>query len=144
MRDKCKVMLKIFIKKYIATFFIILCTCSCAGAQTFVVTDLNLPDNLPEKRVQKAREEAIGNEVYLLFSDNDVRMTAQFKKSEFGSIILQKIGDNLYRAEEGQDVVDLELSTIFSYIKSCKISIYDKKRSGSSMVWSGTIILKRK
>ena len=58
--------------------------------------------------------------------------------------MLQKIGDSLYRGEDGREVFDLELNTLFSYIKSCKITIYDKKHSGSSMVWSGTMILKRK
>ena len=139
-----KTMLTTCIKKYIATIFIIMLTCSCASAQTFVVTDIAAPDNIPEKHVQEAREKVIGTEVYLLFSDNDVRMTAKPKGEKAESIVLQKIGDSLYRGEDGREVFDLELNTLFSYIKSCKITIYDKKHSGSSMVWSGTMILKRK
>ena len=119
-------------------------TCSCASAQTFVVTDIAAPDNIPEKHVQEAREKVIGTEVYLLFSDNDVRMTAKPKGGKAESMVLQKIGDDLYRGEDGHEVLDLELNTLFSYIKSCKITIYDKKHSGSSMVWTGTITLKRK
>lgn len=140
----CKAMLKIFIKKYVATIFTIMFTCSCASAQTFVVTDIIAPDNISEKRVQEVRKKNIGKEVCLLFSDNDVRMTAKFKSEKTESMVLQKIGDNLYRGENGREVFDLELSTIFSYIKSCKITVYNKRSSGSSMVWDGTISLKRK
>ncbi len=88
----------------------------------------------------------MGKYIILLFSDKDVRMTIKPSKGEKAeSIILQKIGNNLYREEDGSgDVVDLELNTILGYIRSCKITVYDKKRSGSSTVWSGTIILKRK
>ncbi len=137
-------MLTICIKKYIATIFVIMLTCSCASAQTFVVTDIAAPDNIPEKHVQEAREKVIGTEVYLLFSDNDVRMTAKPKGEKTESMVLQKISDDLYRGEDGREVFDLELNTLFSYIKSCKFTIYDKKHSGSSMVWAGTITLKRK
>ena len=137
-------MLTICVKKYIATIFVIMLTCSCASAQTFVVTDIAAPDNIPEKHVQEAREKVIGTEVYLLFSDNDVRMTAKPKGGKAESMVLQKIGDDLYRGEDRHEVFDLELNTLFSYIKSCKITIYDKKHSGSSMVWTGTITLKRK
>ena len=138
-------MLTIRIKKYIAVIFLVMLTCSsCTNAQTFVVTDIAVPDNIPERHVQEAREKVIGTEVYLLFSDNDVRMTAKPKGEKAESMVLQKIGDDLYRGEDGPEVLDLELNTIFSYIRSCKITIYDKKRSSSSMVWSGTITLKRK
>lgn len=139
-----KIMLTICIKKYIATIFVIMLTCSCTSEQTFIVTDIAAPDNIPEKRVQEAREKVIGTEVYLLFSDNDVRMTAKPKGEKAESMVLQKISDDLYRGEDGREVFDLELNTLFSYIKSCKITIYDKKHSGSSMVWSGTITFKRK
>lgn len=54
-------------------------TCSYSNAQTFVVADIVVPDNLPEKRIKEARERFVGTEVYLLFSDNDVRMTAKPK-----------------------------------------------------------------
>lgn len=125
----------------------IMLTSSCTNAQTFVVTDIVAPDNIPEKLVQEGREKIIGTEVYLLFSDNDVRMTAKPKGEKIESIILQKIGDNLYRGEDdgGRDVYDLELNTFLGYIRSCKIICYDKKRSdSSSMVWCGTMILERK
>ena len=137
-------MLTICVKKYIATIFVIMLTCSCASAQTFVVTDIAAPDNIPEKHVQEAQKKVVGTEVYLLFSDNDVRMTAKPKGEKAESMVLQKIGDDLYRGEDRHEVFDLELNTLFSYIKSCKITIYDKKHSGSSMVWTGTITLKRK
>ena len=145
MRDRNKIMLTIRIQKYMAIIFIVILTCSsCTNEQTFVVADIATPDNIPEKHVQEAREKVIGTEVYLLFSDNDVRMTAKPKGEKAESMVLQKIGDDLYRGEEGREVLDLELNTLFSYIKSCKITIYDKKYSGSSMVWAGTMILKRK
>ena len=140
-------MLTICIKKYIATIFVIMLTCSCTSDQTFIVTDIAAPDNIPEKHVQEAREKVIGTEVYLLFSDNDVRMTIKPKGEKAESIILQKIGDDLYRGEEdgGLDVLDLELNTFLGYIRSCKIVVYDKEHSDdSSMVWDGTMILKRK
>ena len=140
-----KIMLTIRIKKFITVIFTIMLTCSsCTNAQTFVVTDIAAPDNIPEKHIQEARKKVIGTEVYLLFSDNDVRMTAKPKGEKAESMVLQKIGDDLYRGEDGHEVLDLELNTIFSYIRSCKITIYDKKHSGSSMVWGGTITLKRK
>lgn len=122
----------------------IMLTSSCTNAQTFVVTDIVAPDNIPEKIIQEGREKIIGTEVYLLFSDNDVRMTAKPKGEKTESMVLQKISDDLYRGEDGREVFDLELNTLFSYIKSCKFTIYDKKHSGSSMVWAGTITLKRK
>lgn len=131
-------------KKYVVAVFTIMFICSCTNAQTFIVTDIAAPDNIPEKHVQEAREKVIGTEVYLLFSDNDVRMTAKPKGEKAESMVLQKISDDLYRGEDGGEVFDLELNTLFSYIKSCKFTIYDKKHSGSSMVWNGTMILKRK
>ena len=134
----------IHIKKYVVAVLAIIFICSCTNAQTFVVTDIAAPDNIPEKHVQEAQKKVVGTEVYLLFSDNDVRMTAKPKGGKAESMVLQKIGDDLYRGEDGHEVLDLELNTLFSYIKSCKITIYDKKHSGSSMVWAGTMILKRK
>ena len=134
----------IFFKRYIAAIFVIMLTCSYSNAQTFVVADIVVPDNLPEKRIKEARERFVGTEVYLLFSDNDVRMTAKPKGKKAESMLLKKIGNNLYRGEENYEVLDLELNTLLYYIKSCKITIYDKKRTGSSMVWSGSLILKRK
>lgn len=101
--------------------------CSCTNSQTFVINDIAVPDNIPEKHVQELRENVIGTYVYLLFSDNDVRVTSKTKWEKTESIVLQKIGDNLYRGENGREVLDLELNTVFSYIKSCKITIYDKK-----------------
>ena len=74
-------------------------------------------------------------------------MTIKPKGEKAESIILQKIGDDLYRGEEdgGLDVLDLELNTFLGYIRSCKIVVYDKEHSDdSSMVWDGTMILKRK
>ena len=139
-----KTMRTIHIKKYVVAVLAIIFICSCTNAQTFVVTDIAAPDNIPEKHVQEAQKKVIGTEVYLLFSDNDVRMTAKPKGEKAESMVLQKIGDDLYRGEDGHEVLDLELNTLFSYIKSCKITIYDKKHSGSSMVWAGTMILKRK
>lgn len=146
MRDKSNTMQTINFKKCVVAVFTIMFICSCTNAQTFVVTDIATPDNIPEKYVQEAREKVIGTEVYLLFSDNDVRMTAKPKGEKAESIILQKIGDGLYRGEEegSGDMVDLELNTILGYIKSCKITVYGKKHSDSSMVWGGTITLKRK
>ena len=137
-------MLTICIKKFITTIFVIMLTYSCISAQTFFVTDITAPDDIPEKVVQESKEKVLGTEVYLLFSDNDVRMTAKPKGEKAESMVLQKIGDDLYRGGDGSEVFDLELNTVFSYIKSCKITIYDKKHHSSSMVWGGTMILKRK
>lgn len=134
----------IHLKKYIAVIFVAMLTYSCANAQTFVVADIVVPDNVPEKHVQEVRKTVIGTEIYLLFSDNDVRMTAKPKGKKTESMILKKMGDNLYRGENGCDMLDLELNTIWGYIRSCKITTYDKKSSSSSMVWSGTMTLKRK
>lgn len=142
-----KTMRIIHIKKYVVAASTIMFMCSCTNVPTFVVTDIAAPDNIPEKHVQEAREKVIGTEVYLLFSDNDVRMTIKPKGEKAESIILQKIGDDLYRGEEdgGLDVLDLELNTFLGYIRSCKIVVYDKEHSDdSSMVWDGTMILKRK
>lgn len=139
-----KTMQKNKFKNYVVAVFTIMFICSCTNSQTFVINDIAVPANIPEKHVQELRENVIGTYVYLLFSDNDVRVTSKTKWEKTESIVLQKIGDNLYRGENGREVLDLELNTVFSYIKSCKITIYDKKKSGSSMIWSGTIILKRK
>lgn len=144
MRGISKIMHSHFIKKHGAIIFTIILMYSCTNAQTFVVTDIVVPDNIPEKYVQERREKIIGTEVYLLFSDNDVRMTVRPKGEKARSIILQKIGDDLYRGEDGRDVFDLELKTFFSYIKSCKVTMYDRKSSSSLMVWGGTIIVERK
>ena len=140
-----KIMQTIRIQQYMAIIFIFILTCSsCTKEQTFVVADIATPDNIPEKHVQEAREKVIGTEVYLLFSDSDVRMTAKPKGEKAESMVLQKISDDLYRGEEGREVLDLELNAVFNYIRSCKITIYEKKRYSSSMVWAGTMILKRK
>lgn len=133
-----------YIKKYIITIFTIMLTCSCSNEQTFIVMDIIAPDNIPKKHIQEARKTIIGTKIHLLFSDNDVRMTIKIKEKKTESIVLQKIGENLYREEDGPEVFDLELKTIFGYVKSCKVTIYDKKRASSSMVWDGTMILKRK
>lgn len=141
-------MLTIRIKKYITTIFIVMLMCSsCTNAQTFVVTDIIAPDYIPEKAIQETKNKIMGIEYNLLFSDKDVRMTMKPPTSEkVESFLLQKIGDGLYRGEEegSGDMVDLELNTILGYIKSCKITVYGKKHSDSSMVWRGTVILKRK
>lgn len=132
-------------KKYVVAVLTILFMCSCTDAQTFVITDIVAPDNISKENVQKTRKKFIGKEINLLFSDNDVRMTIKIKDDKTESILLQKISDDLYRGEEdGGDVFDLELNTVFSYITSCQFTIYDKKRTGSSMIWGGTIVLKRK
>lgn len=139
------IMLTIQTQKYMAIIFTVMLICSsCTNAQTFIITDIVFPDNIPEKYVQEVREKIIRTEVYLLFSYNDVRMTVKTKGEKAESMVLQKIGDNLYRAEDGGEVFDLELNTVFNYIKSCKITIYDKKKYSSSMVWNETITLKRK
>ena len=65
--------------------------CSCTSAQTFVVTDIAAPDNIPEKHIQEAREKVIGTEFYLLFSDNDVRITAKPKGEQAESIVWPKV-----------------------------------------------------
>lgn len=140
----CKTMPVICIQKYVVVIFAILLTYSCTSAETFVVTDIVAPDNISEKHLQEVRNKVIGTEVYLLFSDNDVRMTVKPEGENAESIVLQKIGDDLYRGKDGYEEFDLELNTILGYIKSCKITIYDKKRSGSSMVWNGAMTLKRK
>lgn len=143
-----KTMQTIHIPKYVTIIFIVILTCtSCTNEQTFVVTDFVTPDYIPQKAVQETKDKIMGVEYSLLFSNKDVRMTMKPPTSEkVESFLFQKIGDGLYRVEEegSGDVVDLELNTILGYIKSCKIIIYDRKHSNSSMVWSGTVILKRK
>ena len=101
---------------------------------------------MPEKKVQEQQEriKKIINEVevYLLFSDNDVRMTFKTKNETSESIILQKIGYDLYRGKEDgiHETMDLKLNTIFGFIRSCEIMVYEKR----SMVWGFTCVLKRK
>ena len=114
----------------------------CTNSSTFIVTDIVAPNNIPEKKVQEAKDKVIGAEVRMLFSDNDVRLTI-YIKGESESILMQKVGDNLYRSDNGSDVVDLELNTIFGFIKSAKIAEYDKGHN-DYMDWGGTIILERK
>ena len=118
-------------------------TYSCSDTQAFVITDIVAPDNISEEHIQEAREKFLGTEVHLLFSDNDVRIIVKPRGEKTESMILQKIGGDLYRGGDGHDVIDLELETIFSYIKSGKITMYDKE-SDSSSIWNGTIILERK
>lgn len=145
MRDIDKIMLTIYAQKYMTIIFILILMCSsCTNEQTFIITDIVVSDNIPERHVQEVRKKIIRTEVHLLFSYNDVRVTVKTKGDKTESMVLQKIGDNLYRGENGGEVLDLELNTVFDYIKSCKINIYDKKESGSLMVWNGTITLKRK
>ncbi len=145
MRDIDKIMLTIYAQKYMTIIFILILMCSsCTNEQTFIITDIVVSDNIPERHVQEVRKKIIRTEVHLLFSYNDVRVTVKTKGDKTESMVLQKIGDNLYRGENRGEVLDLELNTVFDYIKSCKINIYDKKESGSLMVWNGTITLKRK
>lgn len=145
MRDIDKIMLTIYAQKYMTIIFILILMCSsCTNEQTFIITDIVVSDNIPERHVQEVRKKIIRTEVHLLFSYNDVRVTIKTKGDKTESMVLQKIGDNLYRGENRGEVLDLELNTVFDYIKSCKINIYDKKESGSLMVWNGTITLKRK
>lgn len=132
------------IKNRVIAIFLILAISSCTKGGTFVVTDIVVPDNLSETRIQEIRDKVIGTEVFLLFSDNDVRMTAMPKEGKSQSMILQKIGENLYRGTNKNEMLELELNTFFYYIKSCKISIYDIPVSGTSMVWDGTMILSQK
>lgn len=134
----------IFIKKYAIVFLTVLFVISCTNAQTFAVTEIIAPDNISEKHIQEVRKKVIGTEVSLLFSDSDVRMTIKSKGEKAESIILQKIGDGLYRGGDEREVLDLELNTVLGYTKSCKITAYVKKHSDSSSVWNGTMILERK
>lgn len=115
-------------------------------AQQFVATDIIPPNELSEQKIQNMRKEVIGVEINLLFSDNDVRLTMKPKKGKTESYLLSKIGSNLYRLDDhsGNEVVELELNTTLGYIRSCKLSVYDKKRKSSSMVFNGAIIFKRK
>ncbi len=115
----------------------------CTNSSTFIVTDIVAPDNFLEKEVQEAKDKVIGAEVRMLFSDNDVRLTISIKE-ESESFLMQKVGDNLYRIDDGSDVMDLELNTIFGFIKSAKIAAYDKRHNKDYMDWGGTIILERK
>jgi hypothetical protein len=134
----------IFIKKYAIVFLTVLFVISCTNAQIFVVTEIIAPDNISEKHIQEVRKKVIGTEVSLLFSDSDVRMTIKSKGKKAESIILQKIGDGLYRGGDEREVLDLELNTVLGYTKSCKITAYVKKHSDSSSHWNGTMILERK
>lgn len=120
-----------------ATLFAVMLTCLCANAQTFIVSDIVFSNNMKESEIQEKRKEAIGVEVNLLFSDNDVRVTFITKEGA-ESMILQKIGGNLYRHQEKRSCDDLELNTILGYIRSCKLSAYEDGK------WLGTAILKRK
>ena len=144
-------MLTIRIKKYITIIFIVILTCSsCSDGQTFVIDKVvfsdELLDEMSEKEIQEQQEQikrAINEvEVYLLFSDNDVRMTFKTKNETAEPMILQKIGDNLYRGKEDgiHETVDLKLNTIFGFIRSCEMMVYEKR----SMVWGLTCFLKRK
>lgn len=142
--EQSKSMKNIFVKKYAVLIYTVLLTCSCTNEHTFTVSDVRASSNLSEEHIQETREQLIGTEVNLLFSDNDVRIIVNPQNKETESMILQKIGHDLYRGNDGADVIDLELNSILGYIRSCKISAYDKKNSGSSMIWCGTIFLKRK
>lgn len=71
-----------FFKKCAVVAFVMMLMCSCGGnEQGFVAADILFPDDMSEKRIQKARDEVMGTEVYLLFSDNDVRMTIKPNRS---------------------------------------------------------------
>ena len=120
-----------------ATLFAVMLTCLCANAQTFIVSDIVFSNNMKESEIQEIREEAIGVEANLLFSDNDVRVTL-ISKERADSRILRKIAGNLYRLQEKGGCYDLELNTILGYISSCKLSRYEDGK------WLETIILKRK
>ena len=139
-----KTMRAMFLKKCVTAAFAMMFMCSCGGdEQKFVAADTLFPDDMSEKRIQKARDEIMETEVYLLFSDDDVRMTIKPKGDKVGAMILQKIGDDLYRGKDEHNVFDLELNTLLGHIKSCKLTVY-KEYSGSSMEWKGTVIFKRK
>ena len=121
----------------------IMFTSSCTDQLTFVVTDVEAPSDMSEKRVQRMRDEVVLTEVNLLLSDNYVRLNTNFRDDETETIILQKIDDELYRADSGSKVVELELNTVFGYVRSCEITLYGKY-SGSSMERKWTMILERK
>lgn len=129
--------------KVLWLFMAIMFTSSCTDQLTFVVTDIETPSDMSEWRVQKIRDDVELREVNLLFSDNDVRMTAKFGDKGTRSVILQKIGDDLYRGEDGY-VYDLELNIVLGYISSCKLTVFDKDRYNSSMKLVVTMTLKRK
>lgn len=141
--DICKTMPTIHIPKYMALIFMVtFMFSSCTNEYTFVVTDIVFPDNISENNVQKEKERSIGAKVNLLFSDKDVRMTANLNNGKTQSMILKEVGNDLYRGEGGGNILELELNKTLGYIKSCKVAVYDKE-GGSSMVWIGTMILKR-
>lgn len=137
-------MIKRITKKYIVTVLTTMLMCSYTNAQTFVPTNITVSKNITEKQYQKVQEQFKGAEFHLLLSDNDVRLTAKFKGKNPESVILQKVGNNLYRGDKGGEVIDLELNTVFSYIRSCKMTIYEKRRSSATMVLGGIVTLKRK
>ena len=118
-------------------------TSSCTDQLTFVVTDVEAPSDMSEKRVQRMRDEVVLTEVNLLLSDNYVRLNTNFRDDETETIILQKIDDELYRADNGSKVLELELNTVFGYVRSCEITLYGKY-SDSSMERKWTMILERK
>ena len=69
----------------------------CSNSQTFEVTDIILPNDWSERRIQRARESVIGVEVNLLFSDNEVRLIYTPNNGDTEVFILKQIDDDLYR-----------------------------------------------
>lgn len=116
----------------------------CSNSQTFEVTDIILPNNWTERKLQRTQDNIMGIEVNLLFSDNDVKLTFTPKNGKTEVYILEKIDGNLYRYEDDYGVVDLELNTVMGYTESCKFSQYRKGSYRTSMIFKGTMILEKK
>lgn len=135
--------MRIIFLKSICAIIIAIVFVGCSNSQTFEVTDIILPNDWSERRIQRARESVIGVEVNLLLSDNEVKLTYTPNNGDTEVFILKQIDYDLYRYEDDYSVVDLELNNIMGYTASCKFSKY-KTGYRTSMIFNWTMVLERK
>lgn len=143
-------------KKMPVIVFIMMMITSCGNELTFYVDEFIPTDEISEKRKEEFEEMLFNTEFHLLISDNDVRMTTVPRKetslkSWNTTVILEKIGNNLYRGDDESDPLELELISICGYVIGGKLYVYDKtplggnlgKRSPGKVYFLGIVKLKR-
>lgn len=114
----------------------------CTQTQTFVVSDYELSENISERQKQIVEKGISETEFDFVFYDEDIKVTFSPLSDKVQSFIFKNVGNDIYRFDNGSDVLELKINKVIGYITSCELNVYDK--DGDAMIWNGKFILKRK
>lgn len=103
------------------------------SAQTFVISEVN-----PYKEENTAKaQELIGSDIKLVFTDDDVSVTAKDSNGVSKTIILKNMGNNVYRrktsnTDDWDSYDELQLDTFLGYIRGFTYTHISHKTFGGA------------